>query len=108
MKNRLLALAFFAPAMLFAQVDAPWESTQPGEESVASPKPVKTFKQRQDEFYEYWKDKDHTVKGSGYKVFKRWEEYWETRLLDDGTVPSTMKYWEEYEKMKTSFRSMTS
>lgn len=40
-------------------------------------------------FNEYWKDKDHTTKGSGYKPFKRWEYFWKDRLNDDGTLVTT-------------------
>lgn len=103
MKKQILFLTFFCISVLgFAQFDAPWEKDAGLENSRKTPK---TFRESQQEFYAYWKDKDSTVKGSGYKIFKRWEDYWSTRLLEDGTVPSTNKYWEEYEKMQASFRS---
>lgn len=38
------------------------------------------------EFNDYWKDKDPTQKGSGYKPFKRWENYWKDCLNDDGSL----------------------
>ncbi len=52
----------------------------------------KSFHQIQKEFNEYWKDKKPT-KGSGYKQFKRWEHYWENRLMPDGSFPpSGLRY----------------
>lgn len=38
------------------------------------------------EFDKYWEGKAIT-KGSGYKQFKRWQHYWEDRLMEDGTLP---------------------
>jgi len=106
MKNKLLFLTLFVPAVAFAQFEgAPWEKNSPDGDTKQA---TKTFKESQDEFYSYWKGKDLNVKGNGYKVFKRWEEYWSTRLLEDGTVPATSKYWEEYEKMKASFKTSAS
>ena len=86
----------------FAQFDAPWEKDAGLETSRKKPK---TFRESQEEFYSYWQDKDSTKKGCGWKVFKRWEDYWSTRLLEDGTVPSTAKYWEEYQKLQTSLKT---
>lgn len=104
MKNHLLTITLSSISLMgFAQFDAPWEKEDAAQET--SRRTVKTFVESQREFYDYWKDKDSTIKGCGYKVFKRWEDYWSTRLLEDGTVPSSNKYWEEYEKMQATFRS---
>jgi hypothetical protein len=42
--------------------------------------PNGNFYQIQNAFYEYWKDKDITEKGKGYKAFKRWENFVERRV----------------------------
>ena len=34
----------------------------------------------------YWRGKDYTKKGSGYKPFKRWANHWKDYLLEDGTI----------------------
>lgn len=36
---------------------------------------------------EYWTTHDPTEKGKGFKPYKRWENYWERRLMEDGTFP---------------------
>jgi gliding motility-associated-like protein len=50
-----------------------------------SPNP--TFKEIRDSFNAYWNGRP-IERGKGYKPFKRWEWYWETRLLPDGSFPS--------------------
>jgi photosystem II stability/assembly factor-like uncharacterized protein len=73
-------------------------SAQPWMSNTGTEK--RTFKEIQHAFYEYWKDKP-VEKGSGYKQFKRWEWFWESRLLENGEFPSssinldeTKKYFE--------------
>jgi hypothetical protein len=111
MKKQLFITAFSVISLMgVAQFDAPWEKDAGLPTAKKQPK---TFRESQDEFYNYWKNKDireeEENKGGGqeggYEIFKRWEEYWSTRLMEDGTVPSTAKYWEEYEKMKASFKT---
>lgn len=109
MKKSLFIIAFSTVSFMgTAQFDAPWEKNV----DLSSPnRKPKTFLEIQEEFYSYWKNKElkEKEKGegqeAGYDIFKRWEDYWSTRLLEDGTVPTSAKYWEEYEKMKSSFKS---
>lgn len=68
---------------------------QPWIENVKSENP--TFQEIQKSFYDYWKDKP-MEKGKGYKPFKRWEWYWEPRILPDGHFPSSSITWDEYQK----------
>ncbi len=49
--------------------------------------PNPSFKEIRDSFNAYW-DARPIESGKGYKPFKRWEWYWETRLLPDGSFPS--------------------
>ena len=44
------------------------------------------FFETQKAFYEYWEDREVT-KGSGYKLFKRWEYWMERKVASDGTRP---------------------
>jgi hypothetical protein len=78
MKSKtLLCLAFMLSTVL--------TQAQPWMESIQSSRP--TFKEMQSAFNAYWKDKP-IEKGQGYKVFKRWEWFWQSRLLPDGSFPS--------------------
>ncbi|CAM1361784.1 exported hypothetical protein [Tenacibaculum sediminilitoris] len=48
------------------------------------------FHEIQKKFYKHWKDKDlkdpNVSKGKGYKVFKRWENFWGHRLYPNGDL----------------------
>ncbi len=68
-------------------------NAQPWLENFNSENP--TFQEIQHVFYEYWKDKP-IEKGKGYKQFKRWEWYWEPRILPNGKFPSSSVTWDEY------------
>ncbi len=50
-----------------------------------------TFNAIQEAFETYWQDKDHSVKGSGFKPFKRWEEYWRYQLDSNGNLPNALQ-----------------
>lgn len=72
---------------------------QPWIENVKSENP--TFQEIQKSFYDYWKDKP-IEKGTGYKQFKRWEWYWEQRILPDGTFPSPSVTWDAWQDYVTT------
>lgn len=52
-----------------------------------------TFKEIVDSFNNYWQNRDSSVKGSGYKPFKRWENYWKNFVKEDGTLPTQKELW---------------
>ncbi|MEI6433365.1 MAG: PKD domain-containing protein [Bacteroidota bacterium] len=66
--------------------------------------PDANFFQTQRAFNIYWKDRKIT-RGSGWKVFKRWEYMMQSRVNPDGSRPSpdaTFKAYEEYERNSRS------
>ena len=69
--------------------------SQPWMKKVTSEKP--TFKEIQTAFYDYWKDRP-IEKGKGYKPFKRWEWFTESRLLPNGNFPSPSITLDEFNK----------
>ncbi|WP_024772937.1 VPS10 domain-containing protein [Aquimarina macrocephali] len=58
-------------------------------------------------FTTYWTDKNHKEKGSGYKPFKRWQEYWKNSLLPDGTIPTPEHLWKAWEEKNNMASSST-
>ncbi|MCX7737208.1 MAG: T9SS type A sorting domain-containing protein [Candidatus Kapabacteria bacterium] len=54
------------------------------------------FYQMRDKIEEIWKDIPDTLRKGGWKQFKRWEHFWETRLNPDGTIPNVAKYLNSY------------
>lgn len=65
-----------------------------------------TFQEIVDAFDAYWVDKDETVKGSGYKPFKRWESLYENYLNEDGTVMSHKQLWDVWKSIKTNNKAV--
>ncbi len=58
-----------------------------------------TFEEIVDAFDTYWADKDETVKGSGYKPFKRWQSLYQSYLNEDGTVMTREQLWDIWRAM---------
>lgn len=95
----IILLAFgFAGHAQFNQ-DAPWMKSLNTEERRGTANPV-TFDEMVDAFNTYWADKDPNVRGSGYKPFKRWENYWQNFVKEDGTLPTQAEYWEAWNRAK--------
>ena len=55
----------------------------------------------------YWKDKDYTKKGSGYKPFKRWANHWQDYLQEDGTIAPAAVLWEAWERKQEAEAQQT-
>ncbi len=54
------------------------------------------FEQMRDKIETIWKDIPDSLRKGGWKQFKRWEHFWETRLNPDGTIPNVAKYLNSY------------
>ncbi|PKP35144.1 MAG: hypothetical protein CVU00_03585 [Bacteroidetes bacterium HGW-Bacteroidetes-17] len=89
-------------------------------EELKSRKSELTFFDIQDAFNEYWKpfnvkngkyiQNGEEVKAPGWKLFKRWEWYWESRIdFETGEFPetSTAKEWDKY-KSSSNFSQLKS
>lgn len=69
--------------------------------------PDANFFQTQKAFYKYWENRE-IQKGAGYKPFKRWESYMETRVSPTGVKPAPDAVWNAYQKAKngSAFQSV--
>ncbi|MDI9310928.1 MAG: T9SS type A sorting domain-containing protein [Limnohabitans sp.] len=61
-----------------------------------------TFYDQVNLFQNYWKDKDHNIKGCGHKPFKRWENYWQNLVKEDGKLISAEEFWNAWLQKKNS------
>ena len=88
MKEKIILLLFFVSLIGNAQFNssAPWMENLIERKKLAKNEGPLKFQEIVDAFNEYWKDKDHTKKGSGYKPFMRWQNFWKNCLNDDGTL----------------------
>ena len=67
--------------------------------------PDANFYQTQRAFNLYWDDRPVT-RGSGWKVFKRWEYMTRLRINTDGTIPSQTRIYDELSKYNSQPRSV--
>lgn len=82
MKKTLILLAMLISFLGNSQFNssAPWMSTSTTQNKTRE----LTIQEISQSFENYWKDKDYTVKGSGYKPFKRWEYHWMNKTNEAG------------------------
>ena len=88
--KRLLVIAFLSAGSF----------SLPGQEWVEMMRePGKNFYDIQAAFNAYWKGKDSSVPGNGYKPFKRWEAFMEPRVYPSGDlslVSNNLKNFQEF------------
>ncbi|MEL6813015.1 MAG: hypothetical protein AAFP76_16950, partial [Bacteroidota bacterium] len=48
-------------------------------------------------FDAYWEGKDYKARGSGFKQFKRWENYWSYLVDSQGYLPGSQQLWEAHQ-----------
>ncbi len=78
LKNILLINFFiFVFSISYSQQ---WMENVPKEEE-------QNFYKIQEEFKKHWEGKDFKQKGIGWKQFKRWEWFWESRIYPSGVLP---------------------
>lgn len=112
MKKTLCLFALIVTTLSFGQFNssAPWmielENSFSSEEMHQRNQQAQpfTFNEIQKAFNTYWKTRDHTVKGSGYKPFKRWEYLVENELDENGFVPTALDKWQAWQA-KNQFSS---
>jgi len=91
-RNILVVFAFLAFTSTFGQFNesAPWMNSLDKKRGQSTKKSNQSYTiyEISKAFEDYWKDKDPTVKGSGYKPFKRWENYWIQSVKSNGQLPT--------------------
>ena len=61
------------------------------------------FEEMVDRFEEYYKNHDPFAKGSGYKPFKRWENYWKHFVKANGELPTPAEMVNTYKTINRTF-----
>ncbi|MET3023314.1 T9SS type A sorting domain-containing protein [Flavobacterium psychrophilum] len=100
----LIALSFFTKGNAQFSPSFPWI-----EENSLKDNQNITFDNIVTSFNDYWKDKDHSKKGCGYKPFKRWENYWSNLVKEDGRIISPEEFmlaWQSKKQAQTNRSSL--
>ena len=107
MKKPLIILIALICYMGHSQYNssAPWmEGLSQNKSSSGTDIPIE-FQKITNAFDAYWENKDYKKKGSGYKPFMRWEEYWKNSLLPDGTMSTPKDLWKAWEEKNSMVSS---
>jgi len=101
MKKILLLTAVCFCTVVHAQFNesAPWMQSLNSNSKTTS---KITFQETVDAFNTYWETRDPNVKGSGYKPFKRWENFWKNFVKADGTLPTKQELWNTWLEKRQS------
>jgi photosystem II stability/assembly factor-like uncharacterized protein len=75
--------------------NAPWMAVENAEKTANK---SGNFDALTTSFNTYWKNKDFTKKGSGFKPFKRWENHWKNYLHKDGSIATPQAIWNAWEQ----------
>lgn len=105
MKKLLPLLLFLCTGISTAQfIDrAPWMQTlEKKSTSQKSATQEYRLEEMSDAFETYWADKDPDVKGSGFKPYKRWENYWKHFVDTRGYLPGGKELWQSYKNKQAS------
>lgn len=76
---------------------APWMHSEASKKGVNSKDVRMPLSEISANFEEYWKGKDRFKKGSGYKPFKRWEEFWKYSTDENGQIPTAKQLYKAWE-----------
>jgi photosystem II stability/assembly factor-like uncharacterized protein len=106
MKKLNFFFLFFIIATTYGQYNegAPWV-TQDTQEKF---KQTKSLEQISNAFNSYWKGKDESKKGSGFKPYKRWENHWRNQLQKDGSLATPQMIWKSWEQKNQLSKSSIS
>lgn len=76
--------------------DAPWMQNIKSKNNQTSKTETLSIDEISQAFNDYWLHKDFKKKGSGYKPFKRWENYWSYFVDSNGIIPSSKELYQSW------------
>ncbi len=102
--------AFLALTSASAQFNenAPWmKDLTENQQSSKSSTNTHSLYDISNAFNEYWSNKDYSKKGSGFKPYKRWENYWNFYVDKNGNLPTSSQLWDSWKSKQESIGKVT-
>ncbi|HKJ07353.1 MAG TPA: hypothetical protein VJ970_07810, partial [Flavobacteriaceae bacterium] len=99
-KNYLLITCLLIAFTVKAQFNenAPWVQQYAKNQSAKPNSKVKySIPVLNKMFNAYWEGKNENKKGSGYKPYRRWEDFWKHYTDENGYTPTSEDLWQAYE-----------
>ena len=110
MRRKLLALLLLSSTFAIGQFNesAPWmvelrKQSDPTARSQAAPY---TLDEINEAFLRYWEGKDPTAKGSGFKPYMRWENYWQHMVDAEGNFPTPAELVQSWKNKQNSNKAV--
>ncbi len=104
MTKKIILLSLLVGQFSYAQFNssAPWmQNLEKSKSTVAQELQQRyTLDEISAAFHEYWKDKNPNEKGSGYKPYMRWENYWQHYVDQNGYLPTPNQLWTAWENKR--------
>ncbi len=105
MTKKILFCCLFIGAISYGQYNeaAPWMAELEKKDNTSfskSTQQIHSLDEISEAFHNYWKGKDHSVKGSGFKPYMRWENYWKNYADQNGYLPTPKQLWEAWENKR--------
>lgn len=107
MKNYYFILLWLCAAVASAQYieSAPWMQNLEKSKTVSKSRNPENKKQYSiyeitAAFNRYWETKDKNKKGSGFKPYMRWENYWKHMVDANGYLPSSKQLYESWKRKR--------
>ncbi|MBT8179949.1 MAG: hypothetical protein KJO53_00020, partial [Eudoraea sp.] len=106
MIRKLLLACLLLGSVSYGQYieSAPWMDTLSKKQGTTAKGANNAFTiyEISDAFNAYWEGKDPSVKGSGFKPYKRWENYWMNYVDAQGYLPTSKELWETWKNKSIS------
>lgn len=99
--NYLIIIMFSFLANAQYNENAPWTRSKPGSSTNKKQQTVAALKA---DFDAYWLQHNRYARGSGYKPFMRWENYWVNNINDQGYIIPAEDFWNIWSN-KQQFKS---
>jgi hypothetical protein len=96
----LVALSFFIDVNAQFNSSAPWMKDKASQKNQDV-----TYDDLVNSFNQYWSNRDHNVKGSGFKPFKRWENYWQNLVKENGALITPEELWSAWQQKNNSHQN---
>ncbi|MGB5498437.1 MAG: hypothetical protein WBM77_05875, partial [Maribacter sp.] len=111
MLRKLVVLLLLTGAYSYAQFNegAPWmkdlkksKSSNTIARTSSSSTDTYTIYEISEVFNKYWEGKDINEKGSGFKPYMRWENYWMNFVDTNGNLPTSEQLWNAWQKKQAN------
>ncbi|NAS14406.1 thrombospondin type 3 repeat-containing protein [Poritiphilus flavus] len=106
MTKKIILLSLLVGQFSYAQFNssAPWmKNLEKSKSAVAKSQQQRyTLDEISAAFHEYWKGKNPNEKGSGYKPYMRWENYWKHFVDENGYIPTSKELWDAWAKARSN------